>query len=371
MFRKQWTAEDKARIVTESLTTASNTADICKKYDLSPNTFYPWREKFLNGGREAMVGGAYTQTIKSMQEENDTLKAQVAEITLAQDLLKKGVTTEKRRAMVGQLLRHDISLNRALRLCGMTKKMWYYKPKQHQTPINPAMLHSILQIREERPFYGTRRVAAEVSRRLGTPVNRKTVRRIYKEMGWSLPSRTKMPKERWEPVKTTRPNQIWETDITYVWCGQVDGWCYCFNILDTFTRQWLAYRFSTTATADIAVESLVEAVTVAKPDCSKLTIQCDNGSQYSGKKFRKATSLLGIRLAYIQAHTPEQNGHIESFHCTLKREYVWPHVFANYTEAEAVTSRAFRDYNRTRLHSALRYVPPDEFLASWKAKQSP
>ena len=148
----------------------------------------------------------------------------------------------------------------------------------------------------------------------------------------------------------------------------MDGWCFCFNVLDIFTRQWLAYRFSTLATADIAIESLVEAVAVAKPNCSKLTLQCDNGSQYAGKKFRKAASLPGIHLSFIRTHTPEQNGHIESFHGTLKREYIWPHDL-NYQEAEAVISEAFRDYNRSRLHSALKYVPPDEFMASWEAKQ--
>ncbi len=31
-------------------------------------------------------------------------------------------------------------------------------------------------------------------------------------------------------------------------------------------------------------------------------------------------------------------------------------------------AEAFRDYNRNRLHSALKYVPPDEFVASWEAE---
>lgn len=168
--------------------------------------------------------------------------------------------------------------------------------------------------------------------------------------------------------QSSPPNQVWETDITYVWCGPVDGWCYCFNVLDIFTRQWISYRFDTLATADIAVESLVEAVAAARPDCSKLTLQCDNGSQYAGKKFRKAASILGINLKFIRTRTPEQNGHIEAFHGTLKREYIWPHDFANYQQAEAVITEAFRDYNRNRLHSAVQYVPPDEFLASWEAR---
>ena len=254
---------------------------------------------------------------------------------------------------VQYLIKQEMSLTKALGWCGVTRKRWYYEPKARKTTVNQDMLQMIQQIREERPFYGTRRMAAELSRRLGRTVNRKLVRRIYKRMGWNQPQETQNTKTRWKPIKASRPNQIWETDITYVWCGQVDGWCYCFNVLDIFTRRWIAYRFSTLATADVAIESLVEAASVAKPDCSMLTLQCDNGSQYAGKKFRKAMSLLGIHLTFIRTHTPEQNGHIESFHGTLKREYIWPHDFASYQQAEAVISEAFRDYNQARLHSAL------------------
>ena len=270
--------------------------------------------------------------------------------------------------IVQSLIQHKMSLNKALKLCGVTKKRWYYKPKQRELAINPDMLQMIREIREERPFYGTRRVAAELSRRMGRVVNRKAVRRIYKKMGWNEPKGIQSTKTRWTPIKADRPNEVWETDITYVWCGPVDGWCYCFNILDIFTRQWIAYLFSTPATADVAIDSLVEAVAVAKPDRSRLMLQCDNGSQYAGKKFRKAVSLLGARLSFVRTHTPEQNGHIESFHSTLKREYIWPHDFANYQDAEAAILEAFQDYNNARLHSSLKYVPPNEFLASWEGR---
>lgn len=92
----------------------------------------------------------------------------------------------------------------------------------------------IWEIRGERPFYGTRRVAVEMSRRLGRVVNRMTIRRIYKRMGWDEPRRMRAAKVRWTPIKADSPNEVWETDTTYVWCGQVAGWCFCLNILDIF-----------------------------------------------------------------------------------------------------------------------------------------
>ena len=39
---------------------------------------------------------------------------------------------------------------------------------------------------------------------------------------------------------------------------------------------------------------------------------------------------------FIYKNTPEQNGHVESFHKILKKEYIWPHDFSNYQKAEQV-----------------------------------
>ena len=37
--------------------------------------------------------------------------------------------------------------------------------------------------------------------------------------------------------------------------------------------------------------------------------------------------LLKIKLEYIQKHTPEDNGNIESFHNSIKTDYIWPNEF--------------------------------------------
>jgi putative transposase len=105
-----------------------------------------------------------------------------------------------------------------------------------------------------------------------------------------------------------------------------------------------------------------------KPDCAKLVIRTDNGSQYVSKKFRESIAIFGARQEFIWHHTPQQNGHVESFHKTLKKEYIWSHEFANYQEAEMVLADAFTDYNHSRIHSSLGYVTPDEFMMQWEMK---
>lgn len=53
-------------------------------------------------------------------------------------------------------------------------------------------------------------------------------------------------------VKPTRPNELWEADMSYIWYGR-DGWCYLFNVFDTFSRRRVADAFDTSATKDIVI----------------------------------------------------------------------------------------------------------------------
>ena len=267
---------------------------------------------------------------------------------------------------VNQLIKH-ISLNKSLLLIGVSKSKWYYSKSPRIIKTDPIVTSMMQRIGKQRPTYGTRRMAAQISRELNTSVNRKKIQRIFHKLGWIEPSKSKndIIKSHRTLFKPVAPNQLWQTDITYVWCG-IDSWCYCFNVIDTFSRRWIWHSFDVAAPKETAIDSIVNAVAIAKPDCSKLIIRTDNGSQYNSKDFRKAVTLLGIKQEFIWHHTPEQNGHVESFHKTLKKEYIWPHEFANYQEAEVVLQKARADYNSSRIHSALGYLTPDEFLELWE-----
>ena len=92
-----------------------------------------------------------------------------------------------------------------------------------------------------------------------------------------------------------------------------------------------------------------------------LILRTDNGPQYISREFRESVKLLGIRSEYIQKHTPEDNGDIESFHNSLKTDYIWVNDLETFEDAENLMEYAFNDYNSVRSHSSIEYLPPDEF----------
>ena len=272
------------------------------------------------------------------------------------------------RVQVVHEMNKHMSLNKALKYSGVSKRVWYYANKPRIIPIDKDTTSKIRQIAAVRPTYGTRRMAAQIHRETGMPTNRKKIQHICRKIGWIEPQKSKQDiirASRRRKVEPTGPNQLRETDITYIHCG-IDGRCYCFNVLDVFTRQWVSYVFDTTATAHTAIQSILKAISSVGGSVPELRLMTDNGSQYSSHEFRASMQTLGIKHEFIWKNTPEQNGHVESFHGTLKREYVWPYEFARFQDAEVVLAKAFADYNECRIHSALEYATPNEFAHKWR-----
>ena len=120
-----------------------------------------------------------------------------------------------------------------------------------------------------------------------------------------------------------------------------------------FAREWIAYVFDTVATAHTAVQSVLKTVLSVK-DISYLRLGINNCTQYNRYEFKKSVQTLGIIHEFIWKNTTKQNVHVESFHLTLKREYILPHEFTRFQDAEIVLAKVFVDYNKNTIHSASR-----------------
>ena len=83
------------------------------------------------------------------------------------------------------------------------------------------------------------------------------------------------------------------------------------------------------------------------------------------REFRESMKLLGIRLEHIQKHTPEDIGDIESFHNSLKTDYIWVTDLETFEDAKKLMKYTFTDYNTVRSHSPIEYFSSDEFERRW------
>jgi len=200
---------------------------------------------------------------------------------------------------------------------------------------------------------------------LGRPVSRKLVQHAFRILAWKVPQMTKkqLVGATHEKPKPTGINQDWETDFTFVWCGVDDRWCYLFSVLDIFSREWIAYAFSTNAGKDNAILAVVRAVAKHPEAAGRVRLWSDNGPQYISHAFGESMDALKVEHKFIAYHKPEDDPYIESFHGKFKREYVWTRDFHSYQEAEAAMAEAFVYYNQNRPHSALGYLSPCEFLS--------
>ena len=71
----------------EFFTTNVPAAELCRKHNVSPATFQDWKDKFLQGGKQALINRG--DAAKNHLAEVENLKRIIGEITVANDILKK------------------------------------------------------------------------------------------------------------------------------------------------------------------------------------------------------------------------------------------------------------------------------------------
>jgi transposase InsO family protein len=70
--------------------------------------------------------------------------------------------------------------------------------------------------------------------------------------------------------------------------------------------------------------------------------------------------LLDIKIEYIQKQTPEYNGDIESFHNSIKTDYIRLSEFRGFHDTPIEKGKSFSDYDECSLHSSIDYITTRE-----------
>ena len=160
--------------------------------------------------------------------------------------------------------------------------------------------------------------------------------------------------------KTTAPNQLWQTDFTYLkvigW-----GWFYLSSVLDDFSRYIIAWKLCTTmkaedvtATLDLALKAsgLDQATVVHRP-----RLLSDNGSSYISADLAKWLDRQDMDHVRGAPYHPMTQGKIERWHQTLKNRILLENYYLP-GDLEAEIGAFVADYNHLRYHESLGNLTP-------------
>lgn len=99
----------------------------------------------------------------------------------------------------------------------------------------------------------------------------------------------------------------------------------------------------------------------------KYIIRTDNGPQFISHQLREAIQDMPITHEFIRPGTPEQNGHIESFHYTIAKLVFRQYEFRDLIEAKKILTEFYEVYNNRRIMVSLLGKSPVKFLELWQA----
>ena len=170
-------------------------------------------------------------------------------------------------------------------------------------------------------------------------------------------------------TKLTGLNQLWVADITFIRLR--NEFIYLAVVLDAYSRRVIGWDLGRTLQAELAIRALQMALSQRSWKAEGLIHHSDRGVQYASTDYTDLLEQNEIQISMSRRGNPYDNARAERFMRTLKEEEV---NGADYRDLEDARSRIgeFLDqvYNRQRLHSALRYLTPEEFEQASEAKGS-
>jgi putative transposase len=168
--------------------------------------------------------------------------------------------------------------------------------------------------------------------------------------------------------KTTAPNKIWVTDITYIPCRE--GRMYLASVMDLYTRKIVGWKLSSRMTTDLVLAALDQAYASKKP-AKGLIHHSDRGAQYASEEYSARLKKYKMKASMSRKGNCYDNACIEAFHSVLKKEYIYCTRFKTKAQAQQGLFEYIEIfYNRKRIHGSLGYVSPDQYETMFYKKSS-
>lgn len=160
--------------------------------------------------------------------------------------------------------------------------------------------------------------------------------------------------------KTTAPNEMWQTDFTYLkvigW-----GWFYLSTILDDYSRYVIAWKLCTTMKASDVTDTLELALQAS--GCDQVNVRhrprllSDNGASYIASELADWLDEKGMDHVRGAPYHPQTQGKIERWHQTLKNRILLENYFLP-GDLKMQIDKFIEHYNHHRYHESLQNLTP-------------
>ncbi|WP_460885406.1 transposase, partial [Rhabdobacter roseus] len=161
--------------------------------------------------------------------------------------------------------------------------------------------------------------------------------------------------------KPQLPFEHMEVDIKYIWIHGSRRMAYLLSVIDIKTRAILGWMLQHSIRKHDVV-SLMRAIAAWYCLPLKVTVRSDNGAQFEAKMVRESLSEMHIQQEFSHLATPQDNGHIESYHHIVKKAVCNVYEFFDLKEATEIIRQFIYFYNGERLHSGIGYLSPNQYF---------
>jgi putative transposase len=208
---------------------------------------------------------------------------------------------------------------------------------------------------------GYRKITAMLKLHKKYNVNKKRISRLMKSMNiraiYSKPNFSKSDDSYKYPyllndIDIVIPNQVWETDITYIRLKQ--GFVYLLAIIDVFSRYVVSWKISNNMEIDFCLSALEDALRITKP----IILNTDQGSQFTSHKWVNTVLSNDIKVSMDGKGRWADNIFIERFWRSVKYEEIFINPPDDFIELKSNIKRYINFYNNVRPHQSLNYTTP-------------
>lgn len=250
------------------------------------------------------------------------------------------------------------------KLLGISRASVYFQP-QGLSSRDQELMRAIDVLYTAHPFYGSRRIAKELSKQRKEKISRKCIQRLMRLMGLEAvyPKPNLSQNNAPHPIYPyllkdliiNHPNQVWSTDITYIRLKH--GFVYLVAIIDWYSRLVLSWKLSTTMEVGFCIETAEEAI--KKYGCPEI-FNSDQGVQFTSEAFTNIWKEHKVSISMDGRGRALDNIFIERLWRSLKYEDIYLHDYETVREADIGINEYFIFYNTERGHQSLDYQTPTE-----------